>query len=137
MRAVIAEIRELIEAEGFTTYFVNVPAKPEFPYVLLWSSAGRQATQALSGDDDHISDTLGVTYVATLAESVLDMAPLIRPVLDRAVFMTDEHAVWLRLHDSQTVRVDYDVSIPGQGNPVYAVDLFRVVAEPLRSGSSA
>lgn len=137
MRQLIEDIKDLIEDEGYPVYYVDVPDKPAYPYVLLWSGAGRERADSLADEDDYIDETLGVTCVATLAESVLDMVPIVRKVLNRAVVMTDTHTAWLRLRDSQTVQVDRDVALPGHGYPHFAVDIYRVIAEPAKSGSSA
>jgi hypothetical protein len=137
MRQIIESIKALIEAEGYPVYYVDVPDKPAYPYVLLWSGAGGERAESLADEDDYIDDRLGVTCVATLAESVLDMVPIVRKALNRAVVMTDSHTAWLRLRDSQTVQVDRDVALPGHGYPNFAVDIYRVIAEPAKSGSSA
>lgn len=130
MKHVVAAVRDLIEDEGLRTYYVDVPETPTYPYVLVWSSAGRTVTAALSDDDDHISDVIGLTYVAAIPESVLDLANVVRPLVRRTrMSLGDGVVAWLRPHDSQTVQVDRSVNLPGIGHPAYAVDLLRVVTD--------
>lgn len=130
MRDIVAAVRDLIEDEGVTTHFVNVPEEPTYPYVLVWSSPGAIATEALSDDDDHISDVIGLTYVAEIPESVLDLAGVVRPLVRRTRMSLGGGVIaWLRPHDSQTVQVDRSVNLPGIGHPAYAVDLLRVVTD--------
>ena len=136
MKHIIAEIRALIAEESVTTYFVDVPEKPSFPYVLVWASPGREVTSSLSGDDDHISDIIGLTYVAELPESVLDLAAVVRPLVRRARLDLGGFVAWLRPHDSQPVDMDRSVSLPGGGNPAFAVDLLRVISDGQPLGSS-
>ena len=130
MRDIIAAVRDLIEDEGITTHFVDVPESPTYPYVLVWSSPGAIATSSLSDDDDHINDVIGLTYVATLAESVMDLASVVRPLVRRTrMSLGDGVVAWLRPHDTRAVEVDRSVNLPGIGHPVYAVDLLRVTTD--------
>lgn len=128
MKAIIEAVRDLINDAGVATYFVDVPERPTYPYVLVWSSPGRVVTTSLSDDDDYLDDVIGLTYVAEISESVLDLAGLVRPLVRRTRFSLGGGVVgWLRHHDSQTVQVDRSVNIPGVGHPAFAVDLLRVV----------
>src|SRR5690606_29047775 len=71
VRAHVAAIKALIPAP-YTVYFVDVPAAPVYPYVLLWTSAGAPGLEAsLCGTNVDLDAIVGVTHVAASTDSIL------------------------------------------------------------------
>lgn len=128
----INSIRDRLESDDITVYFGDVPEKPSFPYVLLWSGAGRMRSESLCGTRDVLRDTLGVTMVAATPEGVLMFAPDVRALLDGwAPTVPGRHCDELRVYDSQPVVVDRNIALTGTNrHPSYVVDLYRISSTP-------
>lgn len=132
MKAHIDAIRALLEPYGKPVYFVDVPEAPTYPYVLLWTSAGRMVSDEVCGKLDDLNDILGVTIVGATPDAVLVAAPRVRSYLmDKQPQVEGRHVQPLRLFDSQNVDVDTDVTVPATNrHPAFAVDLYRLISEP-------
>ena len=135
MRAHIDAIRALIPST-FTTYFVDVPTAPTYPYVLIWSSAGTPGMeQALTDERTDIDTQIGATMAAGTPEGVLIVQSAVRAVLmpggkPKSLTVPGRVAV-LRLEDSRPIAVDRDVTIPTTNRfPAYGVDLYRLISTP-------
>lgn len=133
MIAEVAAIRALIP---YTTYFVDVPTTPAYPYVLVWSGSGAPGVEQDVTDARTDIDTMvGVTAVAGTADGVLIVQAAVRAVLcpagqPKSLTVPSRTAV-LRLFDSQPVTVDTDVTITATGrHPAYGVDLYRLISVP-------
>lgn len=138
MRQVIASIEARLVDAGYPVYFVDVPGVPTYPYVLLWTGAGRPSRELLT-DDVWLADRLGVTGAALTPMAVLAVMEKARTVLDRFRPESDRWAVDpLRLFDSQDVQQDPDVRLPDTNRPVYfGVDLYRLTGSPKPSAPTA
>lgn len=131
MRAHVTAIRAALTTASVTNYFIDVPAAPTFPYVLLWTSAGRMVSLDLCGIRSALDDTLGVTAVGKTAESALAVQAKARAVLDGHAFVVPSRRMDdLRLYDAQPVQVDRDAPLPGTGYAKYCVDLYRISSTP-------
>lgn len=128
MRALIDSLRTRItDTTPYLAYFGEVTGTPDYPYVLLWSSPGQLASHTLSGPPD-LSDSLGVTMVATTCEGVLSVAHHVRATLRGFAPDSDQWRVepLRQPYDSQAIQPDRDVSLPHAGHPFFAVDLYRL-----------
>lgn len=132
MKAHIDAIRVLLEPYGKPVHFVDVPEAPTYPYVLLWTSAGRMVSDEVCGKLDDLNDILGVTIVGATPDAVLVATPRVRSYLmDKQPQVANRHVQPLRLFDSQNVDVDTDVTVPATNrHPAFAVDLYRLISEP-------
>lgn len=133
MRSIIESLQARIsDRTPYTAYFGNVPEAPDYPYVLLWTSAGALESNVLGGLRD-LAEPLGVTMVATTPIGTLAMGPHVR---DALVGFAPTSATWrveaLRPpYDSRTVQLDRDVILPGRGHPAFAVDMYDLSGTPL------
>lgn len=133
MREVVEAVIARLGAAGLTAYWLDVPTAPTWPYVLLWGSAGGLSSVTVAGDRDHLSDRLGVTSVSESALGVLDVSRRARAALTGwSPTSTVWHVQPLVVVDSQQAQPDRDVVLPPTNrNPYFAVDLYRLVGEPL------
>lgn len=135
MKAHVAAIKALIPAP-YTFYFVDVPAAPVYPYVLLWTSAGAPGLEVpLCGTNLDLDAIVGVTHVAASTDSILTVAAKVRAALQPAgqilSLSVPGRAAWLKFYDAQTVQVDRDVTLPAPNrHPAYAVDMYRLTSTP-------
>lgn len=129
----VEAIKDLIP---YTTYFVDVPTNPTYPYVLVWTSAGSPGTEpAVCGPGEDIDAVVGLTHVAGTPEGALIVAHATRAVMKPTVgplrLDVPGHAAWLTFFDSQNVQVDRDVTIPSTNrHPAFVVDLYRLTSTP-------
>ena len=132
MKAHIDAIQARLAGGGVVSYFGDVPDLPVFPYVLLWSGAGRRRSETLCGTRDDLSDTLGVTMVAATAPGALIFSETVRALLDDwAPTVPGRHCDELRSYDSQPVVVDRNITLPDTDrHPAYIVDLYRLSSTP-------
>ena len=143
MKAHMQGVARLIRAAmpGVTIYAVDVNAYDVFdervtavryPYVLLWSSAGRLVSDEVCGTQDDLNDLLGVTTVARDGLGALTAVAKVRPALIGKTPTVDGRYVQrLRLFSSEQIRPDESVKLPDTNDhPVYAVDQYRLISEP-------
>lgn len=125
-------VADLIAPLGYAVYLVDVPTSPAFPYVLLWSSAGRLIADAICDEQTDLDDLLGVTNVGGSPAAAMTVAGAVRTVLMDAEPDVDGWSSLLRLFDTRTVEVDREVTIPELGrHPSYAVDIYRYRSTPI------
>lgn len=134
MRAEIDAVKALLSPR--TVYFVDVPATPTYPYVLLWTSAGSPSLdQDVTGSFGDTDDMLGVTVAAATPEAALAASASARAALfpgdlPRVLTVTGRSAT-LTLTDSRPVAVDTDVTLTATGrHPAFAVDVCRLISTP-------
>lgn len=132
MRALVDSVIARLAAHDVAGYWLEVPDKPTWPYVVLWSTAGKLKREAYGARADHLADRLGVTCVSQSALGVLDHAANVRSILDG---WTPAATAWdmapLALWDSQQAQPDLAVKLPVTGrHPYYAVDLYELRGEP-------
>lgn len=132
MKALVQSVTDRLISAGLTAYWLEVPDKPAYPYVLLWSSGGNLATVTVCAERDHLSDRLGVTCVSQSALGVLDVVRRTRAALTGwSPASGSWHVQPLVVVDSQQAQVDRDVVLPNTNrHPSYAVDLYRLLGEP-------
>ena len=124
MKPYIDAIRALLTAAGITSYYVDVPTTPTYPYVLLWSSSGIAPVEVpVSGTTD-LTDSIGATTVAMSADGVLIVQKNARAALDGTHPVVSGRVTWLNLYDSLPVQVDRDVT----PHVVYGVDMYRLIS---------
>lgn len=122
----------LVEPLGYPVYLVDVPKSPRFPYVLLWSSAGRMVADAVCDEQDDLDDLLGVTYVAGTPAAAMVVAESVRGVLMDAAPVVAGWSSSLRLFDVRDVQVDRDATTPELNrHPAFGVDIYRYRSTPL------
>lgn len=136
MRRIIESLQARIaDRTPYTAYFGDADEAPDYPYVLLWTSAGALESNVLGGVRD-LAEPLGVTMVATTPIGALAMGPHVREVL---VGFAPASTLWrveaLRPpYESRAVQTDRDVTLPGSGgsgHPAFAVDLYDLAGTPL------
>lgn len=132
MKAHIDGIKALLAPYGHPVHFVDVPEVPTYPYVLLWSGLGRLTSDEFDGEQDDLNDLLGVTTVAANPDATLIAGARVRSyLLGKQPVVEGRYVQPLHLHDSQTVAVDRDVTIPNANrHPSFVVDLYRLISEP-------
>lgn len=143
MRAHIAAITALIEALDYDVYFVDATRYDEqghelplqYPYVLLWTSAGRPGDEvALSDEQTDIDTPLGVTAAALSPDGVLSVLKRVREVLSPSGQSADlpvtGRRASTRLDSSQEVRTDQQVVLPGGRRPSFGVDVYQLRSTP-------
>ena len=127
-----------LEAEGLAVYWLAVPDKLRWPYVLLSGGIGRRETVTVSGSRDHLRGTLRVTCVSKSALGVLDVSRRsqtalsnFRPVSD--AWRVQPLALWDSMTDpSDEPQQDRDVTLPDTNqHPFYTVDLYQIIGEPM------
>lgn len=139
MKAHIDALRATIEtATGWDTYFVNVPERPAFPYVLLWSPAWDAGTEmTLCGARTDLDALVGITAVAGTPDGVLLAHGQIRATLSPAGRSTAlavpgrSAEVVLEPGMGQPVQVDRDVVNPETNlHPSFGVEMYRLRSTP-------
>lgn len=136
MREHVAAIRSALSVLPYDVHFVDVQGEPDYPYVLLWTSAGVPSSELpLCDTATDLDDTVGVTGVAESPEAALAVLGKVRGVLSPSggpePLVVPSRAAWLRLRDSRTVQADRDVTITGTNrHPFFGVDLYRLVSTP-------
>jgi len=133
VRGIVESVMARLEAEGLAVYWLAVKDKPQWPYVLLWGSGGQPASVTVGGVQDHLDDRLGVTCVSQSTLGVLDVVRRTRAALSGFQPTSPAwHVQPLVLWESQTAQLDRDVTLPDiNQHPVYAVDLYRLVGDPM------
>lgn len=118
-------------------YMWNVPETPTYPYVVLWGDLGGESSGGPDGDSlqdvpDVLSLNIRATYAGLTGDSVLIVCRNVRAALSRKTPMVSG---WLTsslrqssLMDAQT---DFDVTLPTNTHPVFAVDQFALVSSKL------
>lgn len=140
MKAHIDGVKALLAPYGKDVYFADA-AKYDaqgnvvpltFPYVLLWSGLGRLTSDEFDGEQDDLNDLLGVTTVAATSDAALVAGARVRSyLLGKQPSVDGRYVQPLHLHDSQTVEVDRDVTMPNTNrHPSFTVDLYRLISEP-------
>ena len=142
MKAHVVAVARLVETVWpFDIYYGDVGAYDVFeqrvpsityPYVLLWSSAGRLLSDEVCGTPDDLNDLIGVTTVAADAMGCLTAVGKVREALiGKAPAVAGRHTQRLRLFASEQIRPDESVRLPDTNTyPVYAVDQYRLISEP-------
>ncbi len=134
MRAHIEALQALIPV---TSYFVDVPSSPVYPYALLWTSSGSPGPdECLAGLNRDVDAMVGVTVVAGTPTAVLDAQDLVRAVLNpdggRRELDVPGRKASVKLFDSRPVDVDREVKIPVLNrHPATGVDLYRLASTPI------
>ena len=132
MRGLVDSVIARLAAHDVAGYWLEVPDKPTWPYVVLWSTVGRLRRETYAATADHLADRLGVTMASQSALGVLDHAANVRAILDG---WTPAATAWdmapLALWDSRQAQPDLAVKLPATGrHPYYAVDLYELRGEP-------
>lgn len=141
MKAHIDAVKTLLAPWGMPVHYGDVPDDPShpttYPYVLLWSSAGRMISDEVCGTPDDLNDLLGVTTVAATADAALVAVRKVRSYLmGKRPSVAGRYVQPLRLADSRPVEVDEQVSLPDTNrHPAYLVDLYRLISEPTEEES--
>lgn len=132
MKAHIDAVKALLAPWGKPVYYGDVPKATTYPYVLLWSSAGRLISDEVCGTPDDLNDLLGVTTVAAEADAALVAVTKVRGYLmGKQPSVAGRYVQPLRLADTRPVEVDEQVTHPDTDrHPAYLVDLYRLISEP-------
>ena len=113
-------------------YVGNVPAKPTFPYAVLWGSLGDETSESLADVPDELRVNFRVTYVGLTLASVAWVASRVRPALNRAQpYVSGWLSGRLRQAALMDVQTDTSVTLTPGSHPMYAVDEFALVAHKL------
>lgn len=134
MNEIVAALKAALVAAGLRVYDTAVPsgATVQYPYVLLWSSAGRMTSVSVCDSRLVLDDTVGVTAVGILADQVRLTARKARTVLDglEPGVIAGRHVDEVRLFDSRPIVVDRDFPLVGGSYPMPGVDIYRVSSTP-------
>lgn len=132
MKADIDAIMALAATSGLATYYVDVPAAPTYPYLLIWSTSGDPGLErAVSDSHADIDDLVGVTAVAGTPGGVLIVQERARAVLDLKSPAVAGRVTSLELTESRPVQMDRDVIATSTNrNPAYGVDMYRYRSTP-------
>lgn len=130
MRALIDAIIALLKTAGYTAYWVDVPAKPSYPYVLLWGPSWGTGEQSLSADDS-LEVHVYATCVAVTPANALDVSKYVRKALHGSMPAAVGRTAEMRYVRSEVSGVDREVTLPDTGqHPGYAVDTYLLVSDP-------
>lgn len=129
-----AAVKALLPAD-MNVYMWNVPNSPQYPYVCLWGDLGNETSGGPDGDS--LEDTVGVlmlrvraTYAGLTGDSVLVLCRNVRAALNRErPVVAGRWCSELRQASLMDVQADTDVTIPGFGNPLFAVDEFSFLSD--------
>ena len=77
----MAAVQAAIEAQGVTVHTGGAPDDPTFPYVALYSDAGRGLRTALGGSTDHYVHTFQTTCVGVTHEQATWLAEKVQSAL--------------------------------------------------------
>jgi hypothetical protein len=111
-------------------YVGNVPAKPSFPYAVLWGDLGEETTEALDDVPTEMRIRFRVTYVGLSLDQVAWAASRVRPALNRAKPYVPGWLVGkLRQAPLMDVQTDFSVTLTDGAHPMYAVDEFALSAD--------
>lgn len=134
MNEIIAALKAALVAAGLRVYDTAVPSGTtvQYPYVLLWSSAGRMTSVSVCDSRSVLDDTVGVTAVGVLADQVRLTARKARTALDglEPGVIAGRHVDEVRLFDSRPIAVDRDFPLVGGSYPMTGVDIYRVSSTP-------
>ena len=122
-------VRSRLETLDYQVYIVDVPERPEFPYILLWGGVGDPSRETnLCEDFTDLDDTMGVTVTAGTPEGCFIVQQRVRNILEGVeVDLSVGRSGPLRLVDSQPVQMDRDVTIlKTDRNPAFAVDIYSI-----------
>ena len=123
------EAVSLLFPDELTVYVGSVPAKPEYPYAVLWGDFGDEVGSSLADLADELHMRFRVTYVGLRWDAVAWVVSRVRPALNRVSPVVGGWLVGkLRQSSLMDMQTDFDVKIPGVGHPVYAVDEFALIA---------
>lgn len=127
MRAHVDAVKTLLTAGGITSYWVDVPDSPTYPYALLWGPVwGSSAEVPLSGDDTDMDRSLMVTSVAGNPDLVLTFAERVKTILHKSRPPVPDWVSDLRYVRSETADVDRQVTLPNSNrHPAFSVDTYR------------
>lgn len=118
-------------------YAWSVPDTPVYPYVVVWGDIGTDSSGGPDGDSlddtpDVLTLNIRATYAGLTGDSMLVVARNVRAALNRK---TPVVAGWapskLRQFSLADAQTDTSVTIPGAGNPVFAVDEFTLISSRL------
>lgn len=105
---------------------------PTLPWIVVQPVAPVGDVDTLAGDRWSLDEMVRVTMASTSAATVLALVDDVRAVLSTGRPTSNTfHVEPLRLVRSSGVMTDMDVRVPGVGHPVYAVDVWRLRAQPL------
>lgn len=132
MKADIDALVALAQTSGLTTYYVDVPVAPTYPYLLIWSgSGGLPLERPVSDSHADIDEAVGVTAVAGTPGGVLIVQERARAVLDLKSPVVTGRVTSLELIESRPVQMDRDVIATSTNrNPAYGVDMYRYRSTP-------
>ena len=80
-RAHTAAVEAAIEAQGVTVHVGGAPDDPVFPYVAVYSDAGRGLRTAMGGATDHYVHTFQTTCVGVTHEQATWLAEKVQSAL--------------------------------------------------------
>ncbi|ALE91821.1 hypothetical protein AOC05_04950 [Arthrobacter alpinus] len=134
VRAHYESLYALLKAElpiTYTVYAFDVPAKPTYPYVLVWGDLGQETGESLCGTPDLLNLRPRVTYAGVTGYSILSVADKVRAVLfDRALSVAGWSPTRLRQASLAPIQSDFDVTIPNtSSHPSFCVDEFPFTSQ--------
>lgn len=116
---------------GLQSYKGDVPDEPDYPYVVLWGSAGTEDTEALSDDPSTLTLPVFATCAGLSFESVAIAIRDVRTALNRAKPVVPGRACHRMVQAPQVpIQADLSVTVPGVGHPFFAVDQFTLISDP-------
>ena len=134
VRAHYDSLYSLLKAQLPTSYQVykwDVPAKPAYPYVLLWGGLGRETGEALCDTPDLLNLRPKITYAGATGDSVLAVVDRVRDVLrDRVLTVPGWSPTRLKQTSLIDAQPDHQVTLEGTAlHPVFGVDEFPFTSQ--------
>ena len=134
VRAHYEALSALLKASLPTTYKVyewDVPAKPTYPYILLWGNLGQETGEAMCGTPDLLNLRPKITYGGATGVAVLSVADKVRDVLrDRALTVPGWSPTRMRQASLIDAQSDLQVTIEGtSSHPSFGVDEFPFTSQ--------
>lgn len=111
-------------------YIGSVPAKPSYPYAVLWGDLGDETTESLDDVPTELRIRFRVTYVGLSLDQVAWAVVRVRPALNRVKpYVAGWLSGKLRQSTLMDVQTDFTVTLENGAHPMYAVDEFALAAD--------
>ena len=116
--------------DSVKVYLVNVPSRPEYPYVVLWGDLGEETSEALADVPNEMHIRFRITYVGLTLDQVAWVVSRVRPALNRVKpYVPGWLPGKLRQSPLADIQADTSIKLEGGAHPLFAVDEFALSAD--------
>lgn len=131
IRASVAALRELLEAQNLTVHEGGAPDGSTVPYAVLWADSGiRTGTKLTTGSDRADLLTTVVSVGSTEEQAGWVAERVFTALLDQTPTITGRGCAPITHETSDPLRRDSDVVQPGGSVTYEQVDVFRLTSWP-------